>query len=636
MTAYKSSAHDSVLCVLGALLLLAGVICVQAPGEALGESTHQEGSEQPVYPLATDGDPVDLATGLYSVEESDFVFPDWIPIVMTRVYRSEDSASRAFGVGASHPFEIYLLRNDLCTEMRLILPDGAFIQFLRTAGTNCLDATLAHKTSPTVFYNSSLFWNKDTQQWELNRQDGISYRFNEFLSLTEVEDAQRHRLTVGRDSYQRVTSVTSPCGYWIKLVRDSQGKIIRIEDFLGRHAMYEYDARGRLARVEYPTSGRIAVYTYDSEDRMVSVGDEHGLRFWNIYDKEGRVMTQRHTDGTTYEFRYVVTESGTTRQTLVKNRQGKLRVATFNDAGRIISDTWDAEGMRPRTMNYKWDASTNQLAGVMSWGAAENIFREPALSSVGLHSGQKEPDQLAAEYRAANHLAGQITDDELRALAKPCEPVSMRKKMAPRKQMTREGVLKLWDDLMREEGYQSIEFLSAESHEPTESGVNTSGWIVVEDRRSGYLGGLFGYSRGGGWKVEGRLLDEVPVEGGLWQLYAKRVTKWSPSLGEMVAAKPSDSAPWEFQVLLRNPMSRSEVRELQSFVFPQNGAPQGGVPQAALRYDPTNHKVWVVISGGLSKPLIHHIPIVPSFFPYRGAPDERLKYQPSSPTTLEG
>jgi YD repeat-containing protein len=217
---------------------------------------------------------VDLATGLYMVEEPDFVFPDWIPIVLTRVYRSQDSASRAFGVGASHPFELYLLRNDLCSEMRLILPDGAFIQYLRTAGTNCLDATLMHKTSPTVFHNSGLLWNKDAQQWILHRADGVSYRFNDFMVLTEVEDAQKHRLTVGRDSLQRVASVTSPCGYWLKFVRDDQGRIVRIEDFLGRRAMYEYDARGRLTRVEYPSPGRISIYSYDAEDRMVSVGDQ--------------------------------------------------------------------------------------------------------------------------------------------------------------------------------------------------------------------------------------------------------------------------------------------------------------------------------------------------------------------------
>ncbi|MGH7183336.1 MAG: DUF6531 domain-containing protein [Nitrospiraceae bacterium] len=155
------------------ILLLSGAVLAQTAWYAFGQSHRPDGSEGMADPQASDGDPVDLATGLYWVEEPDFVFPDGIPILLTRVYRSKDSASRAFGVGASHPFELYLLRDDLWTEMRLILPDGAFIQYLRTAGTNCLDATLMHKTSPTVFHNSGLIWNKEAQQWILHRQDGI-------------------------------------------------------------------------------------------------------------------------------------------------------------------------------------------------------------------------------------------------------------------------------------------------------------------------------------------------------------------------------------------------------------------------------------------------------------------------------
>jgi hypothetical protein len=130
------------------LLLLSGAVLAPTPWNAFGQSSRPEGSESMTYPQAVDGDPVDLATGLYMVEEHDIVYPDWIPIVLTRIYRSRDSASRPFGVGASHPFEIYLLRNDLCSEIRLILPNGAFIQYLRTAGINCLDSDLPPVVRP--------------------------------------------------------------------------------------------------------------------------------------------------------------------------------------------------------------------------------------------------------------------------------------------------------------------------------------------------------------------------------------------------------------------------------------------------------------------------------------------------------
>lgn len=614
-------------------LLLAGAVFAHTPWNAFGQPDDSKGMN---YPQTVDGDPVSLSTGLYMVEEHDFVFPDWIPILLTRVYRSEDSASRAFGVGASHPFELYLLRDDLCTEMRLILPDGAFIQYLRTAGSNCLDATLVHKTTSTVFYNSGLSWNQEAQQWILHRQDGINYRFNDFLVLTEVEDTQKHRLTVGRDARQRVESVTSPCGYWVKFVRDNEGRIVRIDDFLGRRALYEYDGRGRLTRVEYPSpKRRISIYTYDEQDRMVSVGDQHGPFFWNLYDQNGRVMTQRHPDGTSYEFRYVVTKAGNIRQTLVRNRQGKLRIATFNDAGLLVSDTWDAEGTRPRTSQYKWEAGTNQLLGVTPSGIVSDRLQEHYLDGASpTRNDQKTPEQLAADYRVSTHLAGQITDEGLRALAKPCEARPMLKKIGPRKPMALEEIQQLWDEFMREERYQSIAFLDRKSQEVTESGINPSGGIVIEDRREGYLGGLFGLSHGGGWKIEGGLVAEVPIEGGLWQLYAKRLTQWSASLGQMVNAVPKGSATWEFQLLSRNPMNRGEVRELKSFSLP--ALPTGGIPQGLLRYDANQHKVWIVINGGPGKPHVELVPIVPSFPLYRNTPPEEPKYQPTVPNTFEG
>ena len=273
----------------------------------------------------------------------------------------------------------------------------------------------------------------------------------------------------------------------------------------------------------------------------------------------------------------------------------------------------------------------------MSPGAAEDTRKEPALNgAIATRSNQKGPEEIAADYRLQAHLAGQITDEGLRALAKPCEPPPMLKKMAPRKSMTREEIKKVWDELVREESYQSIAFLNPKSQEVTESGLSPSGGIVVDDRRAGYLAGMFGFSRGGGWRIEGRLVAEVPIEGGLWQLYAKRVTEWSPSLGDLVAATPKDSSSWEFQLLSRNPMNRSEVTELKSFVLPANAVLPGGIPQGLLRYDAAQHQVWIVISGGLAKPLFHQIPIVPTFPLYRGTPPEEPQYRPTAPNTLEG
>src|SRR5207247_130928 len=41
-------------------------------------------------PVATGGDPIDLSTGLFFAEHTDFFLPDVIPIMFTRTYRTAD------------------------------------------------------------------------------------------------------------------------------------------------------------------------------------------------------------------------------------------------------------------------------------------------------------------------------------------------------------------------------------------------------------------------------------------------------------------------------------------------------------------------------------------------------------------
>src|SRR5262249_38478562 len=45
------------------------------------------------------GDPVDLATGIFSVDKTDLVLPGRIPIAVSRSYRSDDTRQGFFGIG---------------------------------------------------------------------------------------------------------------------------------------------------------------------------------------------------------------------------------------------------------------------------------------------------------------------------------------------------------------------------------------------------------------------------------------------------------------------------------------------------------------------------------------------------------
>ncbi|HEX3091820.1 MAG TPA: kelch repeat-containing protein, partial [Candidatus Angelobacter sp.] len=76
-----------------------------------------------------DGEPVDLGTGLFVYNKVDLELPDVIPLVLKRTYRQNDPISRSFGIGASDPFDIFMVGDNNTfpegyTFQDLILADG--------------------------------------------------------------------------------------------------------------------------------------------------------------------------------------------------------------------------------------------------------------------------------------------------------------------------------------------------------------------------------------------------------------------------------------------------------------------------------------------------------------------------------
>ena len=74
---------------------------VEDPGDGPDEGA------RPGDPAGYGGEPVNLVTGLFVLTKTDLVLPDVLPITLTRTYRTRDTRSRAFGVGATHPYDLH-------------------------------------------------------------------------------------------------------------------------------------------------------------------------------------------------------------------------------------------------------------------------------------------------------------------------------------------------------------------------------------------------------------------------------------------------------------------------------------------------------------------------------------------------
>src|SRR4029077_10292390 len=114
---------------------------------------------------ATAGAPFHLATGINVRERDDIVVDGEPRIELHREFGSRLPFSRAFGIGTSHSFDLFLAdeskpAKEEMKQMALIMGSGSRARFLRTSpGVGRTGAVLVHTASPGAFNGSRLSWN---------------------------------------------------------------------------------------------------------------------------------------------------------------------------------------------------------------------------------------------------------------------------------------------------------------------------------------------------------------------------------------------------------------------------------------------------------------------------------------------
>ncbi len=298
---------------------------------------------------AWDGDSVDLSTGIFVHRKTDLYLDAAIPIALTRTYRSGDSGARPFGIGSSHPYQIFLSATAPYQEASLILADGSAIRYVRTSpGTDVLGAVFEHVGTPTDFYGSTL---TGASFWTLATADGRVYQLGANAPLQRIDDqfnrlvqVFRHGAAIGPETgvvthVISPTQIISPNDRWIIFAYDALDRIVQTRDTLGRIIAYSYDAAGRLASVT-DAEGGITRYTYDGQHRMLTIRDPRGtVALTNEYDTAGRVVRQTRADLTEYRFAYSLDPSGRVVRTDVTDPRGVVRRVTFDARGYRVSDT---------------------------------------------------------------------------------------------------------------------------------------------------------------------------------------------------------------------------------------------------------------------------------------------------------
>ena len=268
-----------------------------------GEPSHKRprnGAEK------NDGDPVDLATGLFVYHHTDLVLPDsMMPVELTRTYRQADGNSYSFGVGTQSLFDIHLWSDENYRTAELVLPNGATIEYRRTSpGTGYTEAVYAAHETPGEWDGSVLSWNG--HGWSLRRRDGTIFFFGIYAGLQGIEDRNGNRITLIREGGPTgpIKQIRTPHGRWIDLTYDSYNRITQATDNSGQTVHYEYNGEGDLIKVTDP-KGNATHYAYDATHEMTSVTDARGhTLISNTYSEFGDVTGQTVMGRGTYTFTY--------------------------------------------------------------------------------------------------------------------------------------------------------------------------------------------------------------------------------------------------------------------------------------------------------------------------------------------
>ncbi|MGC1614884.1 MAG: DUF6531 domain-containing protein, partial [Candidatus Acidiferrum sp.] len=379
----------------------------------------------------TDGDPVDLQTGLFVYTKTDLTVSDVAQIVVSRSYRQNDAQVRSFGIGTSDPYDIFLTSNTACngfeqpgcySDIELFMPDGGQIDYTRISpGDSWTDAILQANNTPTKFYGSLISWNGNG--WNLKLNNGTIYQFPDSpdattpqqAAVTAIIDRHGNKITIDRQtSNGALAGIYSPNDRWIKFTTNSSGCVTQALDNIGRTVTYVYDTNNNLIQVTDPNGG-ITNYTYGSVG-MESISDARGITFLtNQFDSNQRIIRQVQGDGSAYAFNYILdpSGSGTVVETDVTDPLGRLHKAVFNSSGLTQTDIQAAGLPEQQTITQNWDPVTNLLMSGIDAGGYETSYTYDAAGntlSVTTMDGTAARATTTFTYEPIYNQVATITD----------------------------------------------------------------------------------------------------------------------------------------------------------------------------------------------------------------------------------
>jgi RHS repeat-associated protein len=289
-------------------------------------------------------DPVDTFSGNFATAKTDLSVAGRGPeLNLTRTYNSRDTRTSALGRGWSWAGSAGAL--DIAGEtVKIIQENGRTFNFTKNSDGSYNtpaghDERLVRVDVP----------GGDQPYFALSDPYGGSVtRYDEHGRIIDVTDKSGNKVTYGYDTAGRLSSQINADNQSISYSYSTDGLLQSATDSNGRTVFYDH-AGVDLSGVTNPENGRVS-YTYDGAGLLLTATDPDGRQsVSNVYDSDGRVITQLVGADENWSFEY---GDHTTRAT---DATGRSTVYRFNANGDP-SSTVAADDSRTE---YHRDAAGN-------------------------------------------------------------------------------------------------------------------------------------------------------------------------------------------------------------------------------------------------------------------------------------
>ena len=309
-----------------------------ANAKAASNTPQKDGSSTQTPQNAT-GDPVDLFSGAFQIQNIDLAVPGIIQPQVARWYHSAFGAKDGpFGKGTSLMPYNALLKVKVDGNGQVIKAPSTEITYSSGDHTEVTLKDIAGDltfTAPdtTGFADSKIMVQTDSQGKmtgaKLLKTNGDQFVFDADGYLSQIQDRNQNAVSMTRDSAHLITRIEDPSTHkGIDLAYDGNQHVTQVTGLAGQTIHYTYDVQGRLISITDP-AGHSVSFTYDANGQILTSTDARGNQVaQNTYNNDGRVTDQVMADGSTMHLEY---PDATTRK--ITDGNGHVREHHFESHG---------------------------------------------------------------------------------------------------------------------------------------------------------------------------------------------------------------------------------------------------------------------------------------------------------------